>query len=135
LCLYEAPDAESVRRVQAKVQVPFDRAWPALAIPFADAEPREGVVVVERALDPPLDERAIRAAAEGDTCRPQWGGRVVGTSLSAEPTARRTVAAACACTRRRTRSRSGKSSGSAHFRTNGPGHPPFTRLQPVPEPV
>src|SRR5262249_44452384 len=52
LCLYEAPDAESVRRVQAKVQVPFDRAWPALAIPFADAEPREGVVVVERALDP-----------------------------------------------------------------------------------
>jgi hypothetical protein len=84
LCLYEGPDAESVRRVQDKAQAPFVRAWPALAIPFADSEPRDGVVVVERALDPALDEAAIRAAAQDDTCRTQWGCRLLGTYLSTD---------------------------------------------------
>jgi Nickel responsive protein SCO4226-like len=84
LCLYEAPDAESVRRLQDTVHAPFVRAWTALAIPFGDPEPREGVVVVERALDPALDEAAIRAAAEDDTCRTQWGCRLLGSYLSTD---------------------------------------------------
>jgi hypothetical protein len=84
VCLYEAPDAESVRRVQDKVQAPFLRAWPALAIPFAEPEPKDGVVVVERALDPALDEAAIRAAAQDDTCRTQWGCRLLATYLSTD---------------------------------------------------
>jgi hypothetical protein len=29
LCMYEAPDAESVRRAQAQAGLPFDRVWPA----------------------------------------------------------------------------------------------------------
>jgi hypothetical protein len=84
LCLYEAPDTESVRRVQDKVQAPFDRAWPALAIPFSGPEPADGVVVVERALDPALDEAGIRAAAQDDTCRTQWGCRLLQTYLSVD---------------------------------------------------
>ena len=82
ICLYEGPDTESVRRVQDKVKAPFVRAWPAQAIPFSSPEPSDGVVIVERELDPALDEAAIRAAAEDDTCRSQWGCRLLGTYLS-----------------------------------------------------
>jgi hypothetical protein len=84
ICLYEAPDTESVRRVQDKVKAPFLRAWPAHTIPFADPEPKDGVVVVERELDPALDEAAIRAAAKDDTCRTQWGCRLLATYLSTD---------------------------------------------------
>jgi len=84
VCLYEGPDTESVRRVQDKVRAPFGRAWPAHAIPFSNPEPREGVVIVERALDPALDEAGIRAAAEDDACRSQWGCRLLGTYLSTD---------------------------------------------------
>jgi hypothetical protein len=32
ICEYEAPDAESVRRVSQKAGLPFDRVWPAEVI-------------------------------------------------------------------------------------------------------
>ena len=30
ICEYEAPDAETVRRVQLEAGAPFDRIWPAV---------------------------------------------------------------------------------------------------------
>lgn len=40
LCLYAAPDAESVRLAQAKADMPFERAWTARLLLDADEDPR-----------------------------------------------------------------------------------------------
>jgi hypothetical protein len=84
ICLYEAPDAESVRFLQEKAGLPFDRVWTARAFSHHEAsEPYDDAVVVERELEAPLDEAGVRAAvARGAGCYELYGCRIVWTYLS-----------------------------------------------------
>jgi hypothetical protein len=85
VCLYEAPDAESVRTAERKAGVPFDEAWAAEVIHHGGEEPRADAIVVERMLPQPFDEAGIRkAVADGAWCLQQYGCRVVWTYLSPE---------------------------------------------------
>ena len=85
ICLYEAPDAESVRLAERKAGVPFDRAWSARSIRHAGPEPDGDAIVIERLLPQPMDEAAIRAAVAGGAwCLEQYGCRIVSTHLSAD---------------------------------------------------
>jgi hypothetical protein len=52
ICLYEAPDAESVRTAQRTIDMPVDRVWAADCRDDTDVEAN---VVVERTFDPPFD--------------------------------------------------------------------------------
>jgi hypothetical protein len=82
ICLYEAPDAESVRLAERKAGVPFDEAWSAEVIHHVGPEPDADAIVVERLLPRPLDEAAIRnAVADGAWCLQQYGCRIVWTYL------------------------------------------------------
>jgi len=85
ICLFEAPDAESVRIAQEKSGLPFDAAWTARVVGHgADVADGEAVVV-ERTLAQPVDEAAIReATARGAWCLEQRGCRSVFTYLSAD---------------------------------------------------
>ena len=83
VCLYDAPDAESVRLVQREAGLPFERAWAAWPLRHDGPEPEGDAVVVERTLAEPLDEGAIRgAAARAAWCLREWGCRVVWSFLS-----------------------------------------------------
>jgi hypothetical protein len=83
VCLYEAPDAESVRLAQQKATLPFDAAWTARSLRHAAAEAESDAIVVERSFPEPLDEAAIReAAAQGSWCLEQYGCRIVWSYLS-----------------------------------------------------
>jgi hypothetical protein len=83
ICLYDAPDAESVRIAERKAGVPFDEAWSARVIRHEGADLEDDAIVVERLLPRPLDEAGIRkAAADGAWCREQYGCRIVWTFLS-----------------------------------------------------
>ena len=62
VCLYEAPDAESVRLAQEKAGLPFERAWAARVIRHTADEPEGNTVVLERILPRPVDEAVIRDA-------------------------------------------------------------------------
>ena len=85
ICLYEAPDAESVRYAQEKAGMPFDRAWTSLAVRHAGAEPDGDAIVVERTLESPLNESAIReAASRGAWCLEQHACRIVWSHLSGD---------------------------------------------------
>jgi hypothetical protein len=85
VCLYEAPDAESVRLAQEKAGVPFVRAWAARVVRHEAAEPRDDAVVVERTMPEPLDEQKIReAAARGAGCLHEWNTRIVWSFLSGD---------------------------------------------------
>jgi hypothetical protein len=85
ICLYDAPDAESVRLAERGAGVPFDRAWAARPLRHDGPEPAGEAIVVERRLPEPLDEPAIRdAVAEGAWCLEQHGCRIVWTFLSTE---------------------------------------------------
>ena len=85
ICLYEAPDAESVRLAEEKAGVPFERAWATQAIRHDGPEPDGNAIVVERLLPRPLDEAAIReSVASGAWCFQQYGCRIVWTYLSGE---------------------------------------------------
>jgi hypothetical protein len=85
VCLYEAPDAESVRLVQEKVGAPFDRAWLSRVVRHPGGEPEGDAVVIERTLPQPLDEAALRAAAEqGAWCLEARGCRTVWSYLSVD---------------------------------------------------
>lgn len=85
ICLYEAPDAESVRLAQEKAGLPFDRAWTATPLRYAGPEPDGDAVVVERVLPQPQDEAALRSTvAQGSWCLEQWGCRIVWSYLSAD---------------------------------------------------
>ena len=85
ICLYEAPDAESVRLAEDKAGVPFERAWATQVIRHAEPEPRGDAIVVERLLPQPFDAAAIRSAAEaGAWCLQQHGCRIVWTYLSGD---------------------------------------------------
>jgi hypothetical protein len=85
ICLYEAPDAESVRVAQEKAGVPFESAWAAQVIlheaPGAGGE----AIVVERRLPEPFDEAGIRdAVAGGAWCLQQHGCRILATFLAGD---------------------------------------------------
>jgi hypothetical protein len=85
VCLYEAPDAESVRLAQAKVQVPFARLWTAQIVRHSEAEPDADAIVVERTLAEPFDEEAVRVATAGEAwCLEQYGCRIFSSYLSGD---------------------------------------------------
>ena len=63
VCLFEAPDAESVRRAQTSARIPFDRVWTARVVAYAGPAPQGEVVLVERTLPEPVDEGRLREAA------------------------------------------------------------------------
>jgi hypothetical protein len=83
ICLYEAPDAESVRLAQQGAGVPFEAAWTSRVVPHEADVPDGEAIVVERRLPDPLDEAAIlAAAARGAWCLEQRRCRAVSTFLS-----------------------------------------------------
>jgi len=83
ICLYEAPDAESVRLAERKAGVPFDEAWAARVIQHPAADPDGDAIVVERLLTEPLDEATVRnAVANGAWCLQQYRCRIAVTYLS-----------------------------------------------------
>jgi len=85
VCLYEAPDAESVRLAQEKAGLPFERAWAARVVRHPSDEPKGDAVVLERALPGPVDETVIReAAARGAWCLQQHACRIVWSYLSGD---------------------------------------------------
>lgn len=84
ICLFDAPDADSVRLSQEKTGVPYEAAWTGHAIRHADGEPPADVIVVERTLPEPVDEAAVReAAARGAWCLEQRGCRSLQSYLAA----------------------------------------------------
>jgi len=90
ICLFEAPDAESVRVAQEKSGLPFDAAWTARVVPHGPDVPGDEAIVVERKLPLAVDEAAIlEATARGAWCVEQRGCRSVCTYLSGD--GRRTV--------------------------------------------
>ncbi|HSD25802.1 MAG TPA: nickel-binding protein [Vicinamibacteria bacterium] len=83
VCLYEAPDAESVRLSQRNVGVPFDQVWATRSVRHSSDEPDGDAIIVERTLDPPVDEEMVRAAVErGSWCLEQYRCRIVWSYLS-----------------------------------------------------
>jgi hypothetical protein len=85
ICLYDAPDAESVRLAERNASVPFDSAWSAREIPHSVEGPGAEAVVVERRLPEPMDEDRVREAARGGQwCLEQHGCRLVRSYLSAD---------------------------------------------------
>ena len=85
VCLYEAPDAESVRLAQEKAGLPFERAWTTRVVRHPAGEPDGDAVVVERTLPEPMDEPAIReGVARGAWCLEQHGCRIVWSYLSGD---------------------------------------------------
>ncbi len=85
LCLYEAPDAESVRLARAKAGIPFDTAWTTRVVRHGADEPDGDAIVVERTLPQPVDEAAIReAAGRGAWCLEQRRSRIVCSYLSGD---------------------------------------------------
>ena len=85
ICLFEAPDAESVRLAQEKSGLPFDVAWTARVVPHGVDAPDGEAIVVERTLAQPLDEAAVlEADARGAWCLEQRGCRSVSSYLSGD---------------------------------------------------
>jgi hypothetical protein len=83
VCVYEAPDAESVRLAQQKAGMPFERAWTARVVRHGGPEPSGDAVIVERSLPDPADETTIREmAAEKAWCLEQWGCSIVWSFLT-----------------------------------------------------
>jgi hypothetical protein len=67
LCLYEAPDAESVRLAERKAGVPFDGAWsctllqlPTRPLPVGPIRAPRTAVIVERQFDEPKRADDVR---------------------------------------------------------------------------
>jgi hypothetical protein len=85
VCLFEAPDAESVRIAQEKSGMPFEAAWTARVVPHgADVADGEAIIV-ERTLAQAVDEGAIlEATARGAWCLEQRRCRSVCTYLSGD---------------------------------------------------
>jgi uncharacterized protein DUF4242 len=85
ICLFDAPDAESVRIAQEKSGMPFDAAWTARVVPHGADVPDGEAIVVERTLAQPVDEATVLAAASrGAWCLEQRGCRSVCTYLSGD---------------------------------------------------
>ena len=77
ICLYEAPDAESVRIAQRDAGMPVDRVWTGTRNPVPADWPGPGPgpqehVVVERTFDDPITpDRIARLFAAGGECMPR----------------------------------------------------------------
>jgi hypothetical protein len=85
VCLYEAPDAESVRVAQEKAKLPFEAVWTARVLRHEEAEPAGDTVLVERMLEQPLDEPALRdTAARVAGCLEAYSCRIVWSYLSGD---------------------------------------------------
>lgn len=83
ICLYEAPDAESVRIAQTKAGVPFDNVWPVQIVRQPGPDVGDDAIVVERSLPEPMDEAALRESVTRSAwCLEQWGCRLVVSYLS-----------------------------------------------------
>lgn len=71
LCLYTAPDAESVRLAERQAGVPFDRAWSCRVLRASGAAPSgpsaapRSTVIVERLLEQPATPRVVRDMVAG----------------------------------------------------------------------
>jgi hypothetical protein len=65
VCVYDAPDADSVRATQDESGLPYERLWSAeaLAVPDAAHDPRYEIVVVQRVLPEPISREAAQLAA------------------------------------------------------------------------
>jgi len=89
LCLYEAPDAESVRLSQDQARLPYDRAW--TCAHMQGAQPTAGgaseLVVVERAFTTPVTREFVSAALkEVGWCLDLYGARYLESFLGADGT-------------------------------------------------
>jgi Protein of unknown function (DUF4242) len=82
-CSFEAPDAEAVRSVLRRLDLPFERVWPATVHPApsfsataALADAGSSLVLVERQFAGAVDIAAIEAIGErGVWCLEQRGAR------------------------------------------------------------
>src|SRR5262249_8897234 len=84
-CLFEAPDAESVRLAQGSARIPYDRVWTARLVSHAMGEPEGDVVFVERTLPESVDEEGLReAAARAAECLDRQGCRILRSYLSVD---------------------------------------------------
>jgi hypothetical protein len=61
VCIYDAPDAESVRLAQGTIAMPVDRVWAAAC---CDGETEEATIVVERSFERPFTTAHLPAARE-----------------------------------------------------------------------
>lgn len=87
LCLYEAPDAESVRLAQRKAGLPFDLAWPARRIGHGATAGAGRAVVVERLLPRPFGERDVQRTFDAKAwCLDLYRCRAIESYLSADGT-------------------------------------------------
>jgi Nickel responsive protein SCO4226-like len=83
VCVYEAPDAESVRIVQEKARLPYEKLWSANAIRYEGADAEGDSIVVERTLAEAFDEAMTRdRAAQSASCFDEWGCRIVWSYLA-----------------------------------------------------
>ena len=83
VCVYEAPDAESVRLAQQKAGMPFADAWSARIVQHDSPDPSRDTIVVERTFPHPVDEPGLRAAAaDASWCLRTWGARLERSYLS-----------------------------------------------------
>jgi hypothetical protein len=87
LCLYDAPDAESVRLAQRKAGMPFDLVWSARRIGHAAAAGSGQAVVVERLLPRPFSEMDVQRAFDAKAwCLDLYRCRAIESYLSADGT-------------------------------------------------
>lgn len=72
LCLYEAPDAESVRQAETQASVPYDRAWTCEHIQSTASveggSPAEYVIAERFFPEPMTRELVFQAIEQGATC-------------------------------------------------------------------
>lgn len=77
VCLYEAPDAESVRKTQDQARIPYERAWTCMHLQTAN--PKSGTsssetVIVERAFPEPVTlEFVENTLKSGTSCLGLYG--------------------------------------------------------------
>lgn len=90
VCLYEAPDAESVRIAQRKAGMPVDRVWAVGGDPVPGGQCRPdakaGVhVAVERTFEAPVSVEEVSALiAKGGECLPRHRAAYLGGHLSSD---------------------------------------------------
>ena len=87
ICIYEAPDAESVRIAQVQAGMPLTRVWSAQIIAPAPGVDRarqgEELIVVERTLEQTWTLEAVgQAVSQGGECLHRHGARYRGGFLS-----------------------------------------------------
>jgi hypothetical protein len=85
VCLYDAPDAESVRVTQRAAGLPVEHAWPGIAVADRQVDPPEGysLVVAQRAFTEATSlERVQHGLTDPTGCGKRLGLVRVGAFLS-----------------------------------------------------